>query len=267
MTIIHKGSVFDGVLITAIVVVSSISHAFAGEGTPKQEDTVTIAARVSKTVYGPNEPVPIVVGISNHGMTPVYSVQKESDFLRTQCYVRDVNGREVPLPRDLRLPRPPPPPPTYYMERDGKTKGVQPVYEIRGHGVMVALKEDVLRIYHGHLPDGTYSLDLGEIEIIHDVNDLIVREGVGPRLWVDLNSAKSRVIHKLGTVKVEIRSKPGEQSVAEKAAVEPSHPTGPLQPMAQATTRGWLWFLGGAAIGVVGLWLGLSLKKNSRLNR
>jgi hypothetical protein len=248
--------------VVAPILLSGILVAWASAGSPKQENAITIAARASKTVYGPNEPVPIVIGISNHGTAPVYTTQNESDFLCSGCYVYDANGKEVPLPRDYRIQRPPPPPPSHYMQRDGKTVVVQPVYEIRGHGEMVAIMEDVMSVYHGHLPDGTYSLGFDEVLIVEDANALIVREGVGPRLWVEsqLNMPIARR-YPVNRVAIEIRSKPAEQGVSEKSIVEPNHPSGPAQPIAQATSHGWLCFACGLAAGVVGLWFVFSLRR------
>lgn len=113
-----------------LVMTSSLLIAAGSSAAPnedihaKYEASVSLAARVLKDVYQPNEPVPLVIAIANHGSEPVYLFAETLDISGTSAGVTDANGLRVT--GDL-VPTPPPSPPHYHMETDGKQIYVVPV--------------------------------------------------------------------------------------------------------------------------------------------
>jgi hypothetical protein len=209
----------------------------------KSEPNITVAARVVKDVYEPNEPVPLVVAIANHSSEPVYLFTDRPDIFGTSAGVIDANGVRV-------MGDPVSTPPVMssssdsYMKKDGKRIYVVPVSKIEGPAVILALTPDALRLHHGHLAEGVYYLRPGAVEIIHKVSDLIIREDVPHRLWIDPRSPITKQLYKGNTVKIEIRKK----TEAEK-------------PVVQARPFAWSTFLTGTITGIVVLCLILLLKK------
>lgn len=235
--------VFLVALILGFLAYTRSADALTNESRTNYEKSVTSIAKTLKTIYEPGEPVPIVLAISNHSSRPIYTFQGESDFLGGFSLVFDTNG--VRIMGDP-IPTPPPPPLHYYMEKDGKRIYVVPVYKIDGPGVMVAVIADALRIHHKHLSEGTFYLDLGDIEIIHKVSDLIVREDVPHKLWIDPRSPITRIRHKLNPVKIQIRRKTED----EKSVVK-------------ARSFAWSTFLTGTIAGIVVVCLILTLKRKA----
>jgi hypothetical protein len=121
-----------------------------------------------------------------------------------------------------------------------------PLSNIDGPGVILALMPDALKIYHKHLSEGIYYLDPGDIEIIHQVTAVIVRQDVPHRLWVEPQSPMVTVRHKLNTVQIEIRRKPETP-----------------EPIAQAHPFAWATFFAGSAGGIGAVCLILLLKRKA----
>ena len=233
---------FLGILACGFSISYSLGDVSAESERAQSEPNVTVAARVVKAIYEPNEPVPLVVAIANHGSEPVYLFTDSPDIFGTSAGVIDANG--VRVAGDPLL-TPPPPPPHHYIERDGKRIYVMPVSKIEGPGVILALTPDALSRHHKHLSEGTYYLNPGAVEIIHKVSDLIFREEVPHKLWIDPSSPITKRIYKANTVKIEIRKKP---EVPEALAE--------IRPFA------WPAFLAGAAAAAIGaLCIILLLKK------
>jgi len=213
----------------------------------RYEGTITVATRALKDLYEPNEPVPLVVAIANHNSEPVYLFTDSPDIFGTSAGVIDANG--VRVAGDPLL-TPPPPPPHHYIERDGKRIYVMPVSKIEGPGVILALTPDALSRHHKHLSEGTYYLNPGAVEIIHKVSDLIFREEVPHKLWIDPSSPITKRIYKANTVKIEIRKKP---EVPEALAE--------IRPFA------WPAFLAGAAAAAIGALCIILLLKKKAISR
>ncbi len=204
------------------------------------ENTVAVAVRTLKDVYEVGEAAPLFVAIANHSAKPVYSFYTESDFRDGFCTVRDANGARVsgdPIPTPL------PPPPYYYMQQDGKMVLTVPLYEIPAHGVRILLIADALRLHHGHISEGTYFLSLGDVEILHDVKSVIIRDGLPYRLWVEPSSPVTRQRHKVNDVKIEIR----------KTLPVPLKPEDPLrEETSTAVTARNLWTWPSFLVGIIG---------------
>lgn len=211
------------------------------EVSARYEGTITVAARALKDLYEPNEPVPLVVAIANHSSEPVYRFTEKPGIFATSSLVTDANGMRVMGDPVI---EPPPPDPSHYMEKDGRMVYVVPVSKIEGPGLLVSLIPDALSRHHKRLSEGTYHLDPGRVTIIHKVSDLIVREDVPHKLWIDPRSPMTKRIYKANTVKIEIRKKPE----VEKSAF-------------QAYPLAWSTFLTGTIVGIVVLCLILLLKK------
>ena len=178
----------------------------AEQGRGQYENSVTVTARVAKTVYEPGEAVGVTKTITNHSENPVYIFYSQADFLKGSCMLRDANGTTVQGdPGDT----PPPPPVDWYIEREGKQIYVVPVYVIEGRGVMEAFVEDALHRHHNYISEGTFTLDFGSIPIIHEIEELIVRENKADRLWVQPSSPMVKMRHKCkNTITIEIRKSP-----------------------------------------------------------
>lgn len=211
------------------------------ESRAKYEKNITVTARALKGVYDPNEPVPLMLAIANHGSEPVYLSTDQPEIFDGYVRVRDSDGAEI---MGEPIPTPPPPPIHYYMVKGGNRIFTVPLSKIDGAGVMISLMADALKIYHNHISPGIYELDPGVIEIIHEVGPLIVREDVPHRLWVEPQSPMVRVRHKLNTIKVEIQ----------KRRETP-------EPIAQARPFAWATFFAGSMSGVGALCLILLLRR------
>lgn len=210
------------------------------------QKSLTITVKALKDVYEPGELVPLVVAIANHSSEPVYLFTDTPDILGTSAGVRDVNGARI---EGDPVPTPPPPPLHYYMEKDGRQIYVVPLSKIEGPGVLLSLIPDALSRHHKHLSEGIYHLDPGAVPIIHNVSDLIFREDVAHRLWVDPRSPMTKRAHKVNTVKIQIRRKAEHET-----------------PIASAPLFTWPSFLIGAAAGIaiIGVVLLLRKKASSR---
>jgi len=233
------------------------------------ERDVAVTATASKTVYKLGEAVSVALTISNNSQQSVYTFNSESDFATGFATVMDAGGKQI---MGDPIPTPPSSPPNHYMERDGKGIYVVPIYQIKAHGVMKATMVDVLRIYHKHLTEGTYDLDLGSVTIIHEVTDLIMREDVQHRLWVEPSSPMTKVGHKLGTMKIEIRGRVDEGTQMESKTQAQAGPTVEGIPHSAARpeseppiSQGWhktvSAFIGGMVAGMGALLIVLLIRK------
>lgn len=194
-------------IVWVLLLSASAGAAEAAEQVPGQyENSVTVTARVAKTVYEPGELVGVTITITNHSDNPVYIFRSKSDFFKGSCMLRDANGTTVQGdPGDT----PPPPPVDWYIEREGKRIFVVPVYIIEGHGVMEAFVEDALHRHRDYISEGEFTLDFGALEVIHEIEELIVREDKAHRLWVQPSSPMVKMRHKCNnTITIEIRKSP-----------------------------------------------------------
>ena len=205
---------------------------------------ISVNMKTLKDVYEVGERAPLVLAIANHSSEPVYSLLGESDFRDGFSMVKDANGTIIsggPIPDpNVSLPS------YWYMEKDGRRVLTMPLYEIPGKAVRILVIEDALRRHYGRIAEGIYFLSLGDIEILHDVEDVIVREGLPERLWVDPTSDMTRVRHPVDDVKVEIRGSPAQ-----------------IEPASQGYSFIWAMFLLGAAVGMGVPYLILLLKKKA----
>ena len=213
------------------------------QGGNESQEKVTITMRPLKDIYEVGETVQLVLAIVNHSEAPIYSFLTESDFHVGFCEVMDANGARV---AGDAIPTPVPPPPYYYMQKDGKRVYTVPVHKIDGHGVWMVVMKDALRRYHGRISPGTYFLSVGDIELLQEVGEVIVREGLPERLWVDPQSQMSRMRCPVKDVKIEIR--------------EPDRAGGPLE-RHRSGFRAWSSFAAGGLCGIVVVLVGLALKR------
>ena len=183
----------------------------AEQGHAQYENSVTVTARVAKRVYEPGELVGVTITIANHSDNPVYIFHSESDFLKSSCFLTDANGATV---RGDPVDTPRLAPPSHFMQKDGKRIYVLPVYVIKGHGVMEAFVEDALHRHRNYIWEGTFTLDFGAYEVIHEIEELIVREDKAHRLWVQPNSPMVKLRHKCNQIKIEIRKSSPAPGVA-----------------------------------------------------
>lgn len=171
------------------------------------EKSVSIAVKPLKQVYEPNESVTLIVAIANHRSEPIYIRHSESDYYERSRSIRDVNGISIKTgPTDTPLP----PPVDYYMEKNGKSTFVVPVYKIDGFSLLIAIVNDALKNQHKHninVPDGIYYVDPFVEDVIHEADEIIERENVSTRFWVEPGSPMVKVRHKSNSVKIEIRKK------------------------------------------------------------
>jgi hypothetical protein len=232
------------VIACGVVANTGLVHSSEQKGAKQGGRTVTIAATALKGVYEVGERVPLVLAIANHSSEPVYNLLGESDFRDGFSMVKDANGTIIsgdPIPDpNVSLPS------YWYMEKDGRRVLTMLLYEIPGKAVKLLVIEDTLRRHRGRIAEGIYFLSLGDIEILHDVEDIIVREGLPERLWVDPTSDMTRVRHPVHDVKVEIRGSPAK-----------------IAPASQGYSSIWPMFLIGAVAGMGALYLILLLKKKA----
>jgi hypothetical protein len=211
------------------------------------QNSVSVAARSLTDVVAVGEAVPLVLAIANHGAGRVYSLLTESDFREGFCTVKDANGTVI---SGGPIAEPNVPLPSYwYMEKDGRRVLTMPLYEIAAKGVRLLVIADAVRRHHGRMAEGIYFLSLGDIEILHDVEDVIVREGLPFRLWVEAEAQMTRVRHPVNDVKIEIRKPQGQET---------RPPRAPEQVL-------WVWrsFLAGAVVGAGVLVVLVMVKKKA----
>ena len=225
------------------MVILTFTDASIGKDHAEYEKAITVALKTLKDIYEPGEAVPLVLTVSNHGSKPVYSIISESDYLSGFAFVSDAN--EMLVGHDP-IPDPNTPVPSYYyMKKGGKKVFTVPAYEIPGASVRTLRIADALRLHHKHISEGTYSLSLGYVELLHDAeSSIIVREGLPFRLWIEPRAPlATKVRHKLNTVKIQIK---------ESKTKEP-------EPFAS----GWLYLLGAAPIGATVVGILLLLKRRA----
>ena len=171
------------------------------------QKSVSIVAKALKNTYEPNEPVTLIVAIANHSSEPIYISRSESDYLRSSCLIKDANGIRIEIgSRDT----PPSPPADYYMEKNGKSTFVVPVYKIDGFSLIIAIINDAFTMQHKNninISDGIYYIDPIIEGVIHEADEIIERKNVSSRFCVEPQSTMIKMRHKSNTVKIEIRKK------------------------------------------------------------
>ena len=213
-------------------------------GTTKEdqqyEKDVTIRFRVLKDIYEPNEPVPLIVVIANHRSEPIYVYGRDPEFLdRRTAWVTDVNGIDMPYdrpPEQTSLPS------DHYMEVNGKRVQVAPISRIEPHDVVICWKTDGLERYHGYLPKGDYFLEMKDFPIVHEIDNIIIREDTGNRYWfAPKMTSRTQCFHRIqNKVKIKILKKGKEQQGSE-----------PAQEVVAQSGFVWPTFIGGTILGLI----------------
>jgi hypothetical protein len=216
------------------------------------EKKASVLIKTMKTVFEPNEPIPLIVAIANHTSEPIYIYRTLSDFYETSCYVSDSNGKGI-LGAHLSEEKPPL---DYYIEKNGNPLLVLPFYKIDGYGVMIAIIADAIKLYHKNMTEGTYNVGPILTETLHDVNDIIERDNYPVRLWISPMTRQTRVLRKSNSVKIEIRKKPELQKETKSQ-----------QPLAESQPFVWPTFLVGAAVGFCAFGLILLVMKKTKLKK
>jgi hypothetical protein len=97
-----------------------------------------------------------------------------------------------------------------------------------------------LERYHGYLPEGEYFLEMKDFPIVHEIDNIIVRDDTENRYWfAPKMTSRTRCFHKIqDKVKIEIRKKSEEQQYPQPKVV---------------AQGGFAWptFLGGAVVGLI----------------
>jgi hypothetical protein len=194
------------VSLCVLLITSNPMYASNKELREQYKESVTIAPKILKTIYEPNEPFPLIIGIANHNKKPIYLSIEEPNEFAPSISIKDANSLDI-----MGDPFPDPPPEApgdYYMVKDGKRVFVTPIYKIDGPGICLLQVPDALKRFHKHLSEGTYYLDPIIVEVIHDVNEIIERKDVPHKLWIIASSPRTRIRHTLYPVLFEIRKKP-----------------------------------------------------------
>lgn len=174
------------------------------ESCSQYNKNISFVIRSMKDVYEPDEPVMLALAIANHGSESVYLNLYGENLDTYYDGPAGVEDKWGEIPSGASIYDPPPPPAHWYIDKAGKKVFVVPIFQIKGHSVVIVRVQDALKRFKMNMEEGIYKLDMGQITVIHEIEELIVRDDVEHRLWINPKTDIGWCHYKLDPINIQI---------------------------------------------------------------